>query len=49
MKDMLRMPGGVFLMGSEEFYEEELPVREVTVARSGSTSIPSPWPSSAGS
>jgi len=28
---MLRLPGGTFLMGSEEFYEEERPVREATV------------------
>src|SRR5206468_6285016 len=32
VKDMVAVPGGTFLMGSEEFYEEELPVREVTVA-----------------
>ena len=31
MKDMVAVPGGTFLMGSEEFYEEERPVREVTV------------------
>ena len=29
---MVRVPGGTFLMGSEEFYEEERPVREETVA-----------------
>ena len=28
---MIRIPGGAFLMGSEEFYPEELPVRTVTV------------------
>ncbi len=31
MKDMVAVPGGTFRMGSEEFYEEERPVREVTV------------------
>jgi formylglycine-generating enzyme required for sulfatase activity len=28
---MIRIPGGAFLMGSEEFYPEELPVRTVRV------------------
>jgi formylglycine-generating enzyme len=30
-KDMVRVPGGSFLMGSEEFYPEERPVRRVEV------------------
>jgi formylglycine-generating enzyme len=30
-KDMVRMPGGTFLMGSEDFYPEEAPVHEATV------------------
>ena len=30
-KDMVLVPGGTFLMGSEEFYEEERPVHEETV------------------
>ena len=39
MRDMLRVPGGSFSMGSEEFYEEERAAdRGLTVARSGSTS-----------
>ena len=31
LKDMVWIPGGTFLMGSDEFYEEERPVREATV------------------
>ena len=31
-KGMVALPGGTFAMGSEEFYAEEAPVREVTVA-----------------
>jgi formylglycine-generating enzyme len=31
MQDMVGLPGGTFLMGSTEFYEEEGPVREVSV------------------
>jgi formylglycine-generating enzyme required for sulfatase activity len=31
IKDMVSLPGGTFAMGSEEFYAEEGPVREVTV------------------
>ena len=31
LKDMVWIPGGAFLMGSDEFYEEERPVREATV------------------
>jgi len=30
-KDMVRVPGGSFLMGSEDFYPEERPVRRVEV------------------
>jgi formylglycine-generating enzyme len=30
-EDMVRLPGATFLMGSEDFYPEEAPVREVTV------------------
>src|ERR1039458_9364665 len=30
-RDMLWIPGGTFLMGSEDFYPEEGPVHEVTV------------------
>jgi sulfatase modifying factor 1 len=30
-KDMVRVPGGSFLMGSDEYYEEEGPVHEETV------------------
>ena len=30
--DMLWIPGGTFRMGSEDFYPEESPVREVSVA-----------------
>src|SRR4026208_439171 len=30
-KDMTWIPGGAFLMGSEDFYPEERPVHEVTV------------------
>ena len=30
-KDMVWIPGGTFLMGSEDFYPEERPVHEVTV------------------
>jgi len=29
---MATIPGGTFLMGSEDFYPEERPLREVTVA-----------------
>jgi formylglycine-generating enzyme len=29
--EMVRIPGGAFLMGSEDFYPEERPVRQVTV------------------
>jgi formylglycine-generating enzyme required for sulfatase activity len=31
MKDMIELAGGTFRMGSERFYPEEAPVREVTV------------------
>jgi len=31
VKDMVELPGGTFRMGSERFYPEEAPVREVTV------------------
>ena len=31
LKDMMWIPGGTFLMGSDEFYPEERPVREATV------------------
>jgi formylglycine-generating enzyme required for sulfatase activity len=31
LKDMVRVEGGRFLMGSEDFYPEERPVHEVTV------------------
>jgi formylglycine-generating enzyme len=31
MKDMVELPGGTFRMGSDRFYPEERPVREVTV------------------
>ena len=31
MKNMVELPGGTFRMGSEGFYPEERPVREVTV------------------
>ena len=30
-RDMVAIPGGTFRMGSEDFYPEERPVREVTV------------------
>ena len=30
-QDMISLPGGSFLMGSEDFYPEEGPVRRVTV------------------
>ena len=36
---MASLPGGTFFMGSDEFYPEERPVREVTVGRSRSTAI----------
>src|ERR1044072_6250443 len=32
MENMVRLDGGTFLMGSTEFYEEEAPVREVSVS-----------------
>ena len=48
-KDMRWIPGGTFLMGSEDFYPEERPVHEVTVDGSGWTSTRSPSPSSDGS
>jgi len=31
MEGMVHIPGGVFLMGSEDFYPEEMPVRRVAV------------------
>jgi formylglycine-generating enzyme len=31
MKDMVWVPGGTFLMGSEDFYPEERPAHRVTV------------------
>ena len=31
MKDMVQIPGGVFAMGSDDFYPEEAPVHEVEV------------------
>src|SRR5688572_15730805 len=31
-KEMIHIPGGKFLMGSDKFYPEERPVREVTVS-----------------
>jgi formylglycine-generating enzyme required for sulfatase activity len=31
LKDMVEIPGGTFRMGSEDFYPEERPVREVSV------------------
>src|SRR5690348_6709013 len=31
MKNMVELPGGTFRMGSDRFYPEERPVREVTV------------------
>ena len=31
MKDMVRVPGGVFAMGSDDFYPEEQPVHQVEV------------------
>jgi formylglycine-generating enzyme required for sulfatase activity len=31
LNDMVELPGGAFLMGSEDFYPEERPVREVSV------------------
>jgi formylglycine-generating enzyme len=31
MKDMVRVPGGVFVMGSDDFYPEEAPTHEVEV------------------
>lgn len=31
LKDMIKIPGGKFLMGSENFYPEEKPVHEVSV------------------
>ena len=38
MKNMVELPGGTFRMGSERFYPEERPVREVLGRRrSGST------------
>ena len=46
---MAWIPGGTFRMGSDEFYPEEAPVREVAVEGSGSTSTRSPSPSSAAS
>jgi formylglycine-generating enzyme required for sulfatase activity len=33
VKDMVELPGGSFRMGSEDFYPEERPVREVSVGR----------------
>ncbi|HEY4634521.1 MAG TPA: SUMF1/EgtB/PvdO family nonheme iron enzyme, partial [Candidatus Limnocylindrales bacterium] len=30
-KDMVPIPGGTFLMGSEEFYPEERPIHPVSV------------------
>jgi formylglycine-generating enzyme required for sulfatase activity len=30
-EDMIRVPGGTFAMGSEDFYPEERPVRQVAV------------------
>ena len=38
MKDMVRIPGGTFLMGSDDWYPEERPVHPVSVDRSGWTS-----------
>jgi len=31
MKNMVELPGGTFRMGSERFYPEERPIREVSV------------------
>lgn len=31
LKNMVELPGGTFRMGSDRFYAEERPVREVTV------------------
>src|SRR3954464_4938387 len=31
MRNMVELPGGTFRMGSDDFYPEERPVREVTV------------------
>jgi formylglycine-generating enzyme len=33
LKDMVELPGGTFRMGSEDFYPEERPVRDVSVER----------------
>jgi formylglycine-generating enzyme required for sulfatase activity len=38
-KNMVEVPGGTFRMGSDRFYPEERPVREVTVAASASIAI----------
>ena len=32
LKNMVELPGGTFRMGSKDFYPEERPVREVSVA-----------------
>ena len=46
---MVWIGGGSFAMGSEDFYPEERPVRASRSTGSGSTRIPSPWPSSGAS
>ena len=38
-EDMVRIPGGEFLMGSEDFYPEEAPVHRVRVDGFGSIVI----------
>ena len=48
-KNMMWIPGGDFLMGSEDFYPEERPVHRRTVEVSGWTTTRSPTPSSAAS
>ena len=47
-KDMVWIPGGSFLMGSEDFSSEERPVHPAQVAASGLTPIRSRSPSSGG-
>ena len=48
-KNMAWIPGGTFLMGSDEFYPEERPVHPVTVDGFWMDEHPSRSPTSAGS
>ena len=49
MPDMVPIPGGEFLMGSERFYPEERPVAVSRSTVSGSIGVPSPSPISVAS